>query len=118
MWIVYDVWQNALDPNDGSKEYFKMTREERMEMELKDFLPVKGGGEEATIEKIRGSWVGLQERMKNEDGTGEPTYIDFYDASLLRWVEAASHEKYEKLLGIYGDDTFIKLMKKVSKYEA
>lgn len=46
------------------------------------------------------------------------TYIDFYDAALLKWVEAGSHEKYEKLLGLYGDDTFIKLMKKVSKYEA
>lgn len=32
---------------------------------------MKGGGEEAVIEKIKGSWVGLQERMKNEDGTGE-----------------------------------------------
>lgn len=48
----------------------------------------------------------------------EANYIDFYDASNVRWLEAASHEKYEKLLKIYGDDTFIKLMKKVEKYES
>ncbi|CZR55319.1 uncharacterized protein PAC_05206 [Phialocephala subalpina] len=115
--IVYDVWANALDPSDGSKEYFKETREKILGMPLKDLLEVKGGGEELCIEKMKSCWVGLQERMKNE-GTGEPTYLDFFDASIVRWVEAASHEKYEKLLGIYGDDTFIKLMKKVSPYEA
>lgn len=38
---------------------------------MKDLMQVKGGGEEACIEKIKGSWVDLQERMKNEDGTGE-----------------------------------------------
>lgn len=27
-WVIYDVYLNALDPNDGSKEYFKRTREE------------------------------------------------------------------------------------------
>lgn len=35
MWIVYDVWANALDPNDGSKEFFKTTREKRFEMDRK-----------------------------------------------------------------------------------
>lgn len=50
--------------------------------------------------------------------TNEATYIDFSDASNVRWVEAASKEKYQKLLNLYSDDTFIKLMKKVEKYEA
>jgi hypothetical protein len=36
----------------------------------------------------------------------------------MKWVQASSPEKYEKLLGLYGDDTFTKLMKKVEKYEA
>lgn len=26
-WVINDVYNNALDPNDGSKEYFKQTRE-------------------------------------------------------------------------------------------
>ncbi len=29
-WIIYDVWRNSLDPNDGSKEYFKETREKKL----------------------------------------------------------------------------------------
>ena len=44
------------------------------------------------------------------------TYWDFSEAAKLKWVEAASPEKYEKLLRLYGDDTFTKLMKKVEKY--
>jgi hypothetical protein len=36
----------------------------------------------------------------------------------MKWIEAASPEKYQKLLGLYGDDTFTKLMKKVEKYES
>jgi hypothetical protein len=44
------------------------------------------------------------------------TYWDFYEAGKLKWLEAASPEKYEKLLRLYGDDTFTKLMKKVEKY--
>lgn len=35
MFIVYDIWQNALDPNDGSREYFKTTGKKRMGMERK-----------------------------------------------------------------------------------
>ena len=46
------------------------------------------------------------------------TYWDFYEAAKLKWVEAASPEKYEKLLRLYGDDTFTKLLKKVEKYSA
>ena len=44
------------------------------------------------------------------------TYWDFYEAAKLKWVEAASPEKYEKLLALYGDDTFTKLLKKVENY--
>jgi hypothetical protein len=46
------------------------------------------------------------------------TYVDFYDAAGVKWVEAASKEKYDKLMDLYGDDTFRKLMKKVEKYSA
>lgn len=43
-------------------------------------------------------------------------YVDFFDAGVVKWVQGASQEKYEKLLGIYGDDTFTKLMRKVERY--
>ncbi|KUJ24355.1 uncharacterized protein LY89DRAFT_19248 [Mollisia scopiformis] len=116
-WIMFDVYSNSLDKSDGSQEYFKETREPRLGCELKDLLEKKGGGEEKVMQEIRENWTPLQERMKKDDGTSEPTYIDFFDAAHIRWIEAASHEKYEKLLGLYSDDTFTKLMKKVSKYE-
>jgi hypothetical protein len=44
------------------------------------------------------------------------TYVDFYDAGHVKWIEASSKEKFEKLMDLYGDDTFRKLMKKVEKY--
>lgn len=46
------------------------------------------------------------------------TYLDFFDAGHVKWIEIASPEKFEKLKGLYEDDTFIKLMKKVAKYSA
>lgn len=46
------------------------------------------------------------------------TYWDFYEAAKLKWVEAASAEKFEKLLNLYGDDTFTKLLSRVEKYSA
>jgi ketosteroid isomerase-like protein len=45
------------------------------------------------------------------------TYIDFVDASNFRWVEAANAEKGKRLMNLYGDDTFTKLMNKVKPYE-
>ena len=81
-------------------------------------------------------WLRLKERMATEDGKGErefssscnwhkswelitliATYLDFYDASLFRWVEAANAEKGTRLMNLYGDDTFVKLMNKVKPYE-
>ena len=44
------------------------------------------------------------------------TYVDFQDAGLVKWIEAASVEKAKKLMDLYEDDTFTKLMKKVEKY--
>ncbi len=44
------------------------------------------------------------------------TYLDFYDAAHFKWVEAASEEKAKKVLEMYGDDTFTKLLKKVEPY--
>jgi hypothetical protein len=58
------------------------------------------------------------QRLLFKANSSKATYIDFYDAAMVRWIEAASSEKYQKLLNLYGDDTFIKLMKKVEKYEA
>jgi hypothetical protein len=135
-WICYDVWANALDENDGSKEFFRSTREERLGCPLKDILKVRGGGEEAVIEDHKVQWLQLKERMSGEDGKGErefssqmvrekygadfvptATYLDFYDASQFKWIEAANAEKGKKLMNLYGDDTFVKLMNKVKDYE-
>lgn len=44
------------------------------------------------------------------------TNVDFFDAGLLKWIEAASPEKLEKVMNLYGDDTFTKLIKKTGKY--
>ncbi|KAK6596769.1 glutathione S-transferase [Botrytis cinerea] len=82
-WIVYDVFENALDGGDGSREYFRRTREEFFGCGLED--------------------VGA-------------TYVDFYDAANVKWVGAASEEKLQKLMDLYGDDTFVKLMKKVEPW--
>jgi len=117
-WVCYDVWANALDENDGSKEYFRSTREKKWGCPLEDILEVMGGGEEAVIQDLKVQWLKLKERMSGEDGKGEPTYLDFYEASLVRWIEAANAEKGKKLMNLYGDDTFTKLMNKVKDYEA
>jgi glutathione S-transferase len=70
-WIINDVYENALDPDDGSKEYFKTTRESLLKCDLKDVTELKGGGEEKVLETIRKGWALLRERMKGEDGNGE-----------------------------------------------
>lgn len=46
------------------------------------------------------------------------TYLDFYDASHVKWVAGASEEKLAKLMDLYGDDTFHKLMKKVDPFSS
>jgi hypothetical protein len=70
-WILNDVYENSLDPHDGSKEYFKSTREARWKCELKDFMQVRGGGEEAVWEELKVEWAKLRERMNHDDGQGE-----------------------------------------------
>ncbi|KAF7890435.1 hypothetical protein EAF00_008750 [Botryotinia globosa] len=115
-WIMNDVYENALDKNDGSREYFKRTREEFLGCELKDVTEVRGGGEAAVLEDLKGSWEGLRERMVGDDGESEPTYVDFFDAANVKWIAAASEEKLKKLMDLYGDDTFVKLMKKVEPW--
>lgn len=70
-WICYDVWANALDENDGSKEYFQNTREKGLGCPLKDILEVRGGGEEAVIGDHKVQWLQLKKRMSGEDGKGE-----------------------------------------------
>ncbi|KAF7914408.1 uncharacterized protein EAF01_000814 [Botrytis porri] len=115
-WIINDVYENALDKGDGSREYFKRTREEFLGCELKDVMEVRGGGEAAVLEDLKVRWKGLRERMLGDDGESEPTYVDFYDAANVKWIAAASEEKLEKLMDLYGDDTFVKLMKKVEPW--
>jgi hypothetical protein len=79
-WICYDVWANALDENDGSKEYFKSTREPRLGP-LEDILEVRGGGEEAVIEDHKVQWLKLKERMSEEDGKDDR---EFYFQTFMR----------------------------------
>lgn len=70
-WVLNDVYENALDPDDGSKEYFKRTREEQAGCAMKDFMQVKGGGEEGVWAMLKDGWAPLRERMKGDDGAGE-----------------------------------------------
>lgn len=70
-WVMNDVYENALDKEDGSREYFKTTREESLGCELKDVTEFRGGGEDAVLEDIKAQWAGLRERMAKEDGSGE-----------------------------------------------
>ncbi|KAI9648174.1 hypothetical protein NHQ30_002806 [Ciborinia camelliae] len=100
-WIINDVYETALGKEDGSREYFKTTR---------------GGGEAAVLEDLKVHWASLRERMVSDDGKSEPTYIDFYDAAHVKWIRAASEEKLAKLMALYEDDTFIKLMNKVEPW--
>lgn len=39
VWVIFDVYSNALDPNDGSKEFFRRTREESMGVKC-EWLPL------------------------------------------------------------------------------
>lgn len=70
-WIMNDVYENSLDKEDGSREYFKTTREAFTGCDLKDVTDVRGGGEAAVIEDIKVRWTPLRERMAKEDGNGE-----------------------------------------------
>lgn len=70
-WIMSDVYENALDKEDGSREYFKQAREAFTGCELKNVTEVSGGGEEALLTDIKENWRGLRERMRDEDGAGE-----------------------------------------------
>lgn len=69
-WICYDVWKNALDDKDGSREYFKTTREVNLGS-LETITERRGGGDAAVYEDHKVQWLGLKERMAKEDGTGE-----------------------------------------------
>jgi hypothetical protein len=69
-WICYDVYKNALDPDDGSKEYFKRTREADYGP-LEKYLEKMGGSEDAIFQELKVQWMYLKERMAKEDGTGE-----------------------------------------------
>jgi hypothetical protein len=73
-WIVYDVWKNALDEHDGSKEFFQRTREAEMGP-LSEYLVKKGGSEEKILEDNKVAWLYLKERMAKEDGTGEREFL-------------------------------------------
>jgi hypothetical protein len=70
-WVCHDIYENCLDPSDGSKEYFKRTREEQLKCDLKDVMEVHGKGEEALLDVIREKFSLLRERLKNDDGLSE-----------------------------------------------
>jgi hypothetical protein len=70
-WIINDVYETALDKEDGSREYFKTTREGFLGCDLKDVTEVRGGGEAAVLEDLKVQWARLRERMASEDGKGE-----------------------------------------------
>lgn len=78
-WICYDVYKNSLDPSDGSKEFFKRTREESIKCDLKDVAEVLGKGEEAILDMIRDRFSRLRERLKDDDGLSERESSKLYD---------------------------------------
>jgi len=77
-WVVNDVYENCLDKGDGSREFFKRTREEYFGCELKDVKEVVGGGEEALLGLIRERFSRLRARLRDDDGLGERESGDFY----------------------------------------
>lgn len=74
-WIAADIYENALDRNDGSREFFKKSREGFFGYDLHEITEKVGGGEAAVLEKIRNHWDALRERMKGDDGIGERMLI-------------------------------------------
>lgn len=86
-WILNDVYENALDKSDadGSREYFKRTREQRFGCALSEVLEVVGGGEAAVLEGLRQGWAPLRDRMKNDDGTGERKFC-FTDIHMFIFI--------------------------------
>lgn len=70
-WIAADIYENALDANDGSKEFFRRSREGNAGCKLGEIIEVKGGGEEKLLDELRVCWGSLRERMRGEDGNGD-----------------------------------------------
>jgi hypothetical protein len=75
LWIMKDVYETALDPSDGSREFFKIKSEAFLKCPLQDTLEVRGGGEAAVLKQIRDAWAPLRERMKAEDDTVEREFL-------------------------------------------
>lgn len=69
-WVVNDVYENALDKNDGSRGFFTVTRESKFGCELEDVLELYGG-EHVALHQLRVIWTNLRSRMVREDGNGE-----------------------------------------------
>ncbi len=72
--IPYETSKYSLDKTDGSREFFRRTREERLGCLLSEIVEKKCGGEEKCLENLKQQWLPLKERMANEDGTGERKY--------------------------------------------
>jgi glutathione S-transferase len=70
-WVVYDAYENAVSPDDGSREFYKMTREKETACRMAEVTVILGEGEAAILEKLKTCWAGLRERMSKEDGTSE-----------------------------------------------
>ena len=82
-WITYDIYKNGvLDPNDGSKEYFKNAREQFSKCQMKDIIEVRAGGETALWKDMHTSWEPLRERVKGEDGSGEREFSSYSEENL------------------------------------
>lgn len=66
---MFDVYENCLDRTDGSREFFKESREGYLG-KMEDVTESQGG-EEVVMGEIRKRWEGLRERMEGDDATGE-----------------------------------------------
>lgn len=69
------IYENCVDPTDGSREFFKRTREGFFKCSLDEVMDVAGGGEENVLKELATCWEALRVRMQSDDGTGERMYI-------------------------------------------
>lgn len=64
-----------MDRSDGSREFYKRTRETDEGCALQDIMNVVGGGEDSILRDLRSYWDALRVRTHGDDGTGERMYM-------------------------------------------
>ena len=105
--IIADVFENV---DDGCKEYFRTSREQRFQKPLEE---VQAGREER-VEAFRKSLEPIRQVITSQPFIGgeQPTYADFIPFAVLQWARCTSafplvlpddpmHAWFERLLTAY-----------------